>query len=686
MSATNEVIDVTSAGPSEYKTLTLAQLRESALNPRKHFADGPLNELANSIGEKGIVEPLVVRMVGDQFEIIAGARRYRGATIVANRNGGPGHYEVPCRVLLNIDDQQALELMVIENSQRENVHPMEEAVGYQQLLATERYDVAALALKIGREEGYIRRRLSLLNLNPEIQEEFIADPRLTLSHALAIARLPRPEDQTAVMEWWGSQREWNRGRDRAIIPNAMANYIYREILLNLAAAPFPILDGTLFPEAGACPECPKRSGYQAALFPDITKNDMCLDAACYQTKRANHTARKKAELEAEGKKLVRVTTQYRAVADAVPIDAYVRIEGKIKSCQFAEDAEYVDGDNQGGLTKVCRAKECPIHARHNRTNFGNSGPSKHSSRLAERKREFDAALVVSYREELANRIRLRVGEDKVKVKDNKRNLDLQVIAHALYDRADSETRKHLSRAFGFTAMKAKHEGGLADWETPVKNAMDKDWTNAQVMGSILAMAAHYYKGSPSLNDRYSHDYDDDGNKSQAKPTVLEQTARRHSIDPAVVKAEVTEKLTASWAARFSRLEKQVAAEAEADRKIQEELKAKAKPAKKEKKKRKGRLDNDPRPPAKQPDSQPAVELDDLQAAALAKGDVVEWDDKMCGILTGEVESVDGNTVHIRLEAQKRDIRAPLGAQHEVVIGSVAGVGIETKFRTSPKSL
>ena len=137
---------------TEYRNLPLAVLTESATNPRRIFEDSALKELAESIRSQGVLSPLLVRPLTDQsFEIVAGARRYRAAQMAEAPT-------VPVRIV-NLTDAEALEAQLIENLQRRDVHPLEEAQGFKALLNLEdpKYSIEQIAAKVGKIASILRR-------------------------------------------------------------------------------------------------------------------------------------------------------------------------------------------------------------------------------------------------------------------------------------------------------------------------------------------------------------------------------------------------------------------------------------------------------------------------------------------------------------------------------------------------
>jgi ParB family transcriptional regulator, chromosome partitioning protein len=165
----------------------LSRIRPSALQPRKDFPAAALQELADSIKEKGIVQPLLVREHEGQFELIAGERRWRAAQLA-------GITEAPI-IVRQADDRTALELALIENLQRENLNPMEEALGYRQLIDQFKLSQEEAGVKVGKSRVAVANALRLLNLAPEMQA-WIRDGRLSVGHAKVILGLLSPDQQT----------------------------------------------------------------------------------------------------------------------------------------------------------------------------------------------------------------------------------------------------------------------------------------------------------------------------------------------------------------------------------------------------------------------------------------------------------------------------------------------------------
>lgn len=173
-------------------TIPLAQITSSPENPRKHFDEQKLQELADSIKASGLLEPLIVRRLQEaeaaSFEIIAGERRYRACKIA-------GMEEVPCRILDGVDDKHALELSLIENLQRDDLDPIEEAAAYLKLKQLG-YKETEIGKRIGKHQSTIANSIRLLDLPDEIKEH-VSEGRISASHArglLTYAAAPKALD------------------------------------------------------------------------------------------------------------------------------------------------------------------------------------------------------------------------------------------------------------------------------------------------------------------------------------------------------------------------------------------------------------------------------------------------------------------------------------------------------------
>lgn len=156
-------------------------------NPRRNFADGDLTDLAQSIREHGIVQPVIVRRSGSagRYEIIAGERRWRAAQRA-------GLTELPV-IIRDVDDRVALELAIIENVQRADLNPVEEALGYQQLMDEHNYTQADLGQVIGKSRSHVANTLRLLKL-PDVIRDMLVGGMLSAGHARTLVTAENPAE------------------------------------------------------------------------------------------------------------------------------------------------------------------------------------------------------------------------------------------------------------------------------------------------------------------------------------------------------------------------------------------------------------------------------------------------------------------------------------------------------------
>jgi ParB family chromosome partitioning protein len=169
----------------------LDKIRPSAMQPRKSFSDDALKELADSIREQGVVQPLIVRERGGYFELIAGERRWRASQLL-------NLPEVPV-IVREADDRTVLELALIENLQRENLNAIEEALGYSQLAEQFQLTQEEIAIKVGKSRTAVANATRLLKLPVSVQG-FIREGRLSVGHAKVILGLAGEKDQSHAAE------------------------------------------------------------------------------------------------------------------------------------------------------------------------------------------------------------------------------------------------------------------------------------------------------------------------------------------------------------------------------------------------------------------------------------------------------------------------------------------------------
>ena len=171
--------------------LPISQVESCSAQPRKLFDEGALAELADSIREHGVIQPLTVRKLSSgYYQIIAGERRWRAARLA-------GLTEIPA-VVIEADDQKAAELALVENLQREDLNPMEEAAGYQSLIQTYHMTQEEAAQRVGKSRSAVANAMRLLGLQPSVRK-LVEEGRLSAGHARALLPLsPALQEKAAA--------------------------------------------------------------------------------------------------------------------------------------------------------------------------------------------------------------------------------------------------------------------------------------------------------------------------------------------------------------------------------------------------------------------------------------------------------------------------------------------------------
>jgi ParB family chromosome partitioning protein len=385
---------------AEFLTLPLAALQESPTNPRSHVDQAALKELIESIKAQGVLVPLLVRATdrvglqkdgrdGRLYEVVCGSRRHTAAKAV-------GLEGVPVRVC-NFTDEQVMEVQIIENLQRQDVHPLDEAQGYLRLMKSGRYDATGLAAKVGRSETYIHRRLKLCALIEPAQKALWAD-KINVAQAELIARL-QAGDQKKVLDFATTRTNCTTA--------VLEQWIASNVLLRLREAPFDKADGgSPGAKPGACNECPKRTSAAPLLFPEVGRDDRCTDPGCWQAKIEAHIGRITSEDDAGRPKVLRLSGDYeyaKQTPDGVlGNDKWRVISRKADACEHATKGIIVKGYNLGKLITVCAEPTCKVHHR------GGGGYQRSPAELAaEKKRKLQTRIDA----EVENRIRAAIAEN-----------------------------------------------------------------------------------------------------------------------------------------------------------------------------------------------------------------------------------------------------------------------------------
>lgn len=321
--------------PTVRNMLSLQYIHAST-NYRKSMDKDALTELAQSFGTSptGIKQDLLVRphptLGGNHVEVVFGYRRLSAAQIA-------GFTEVPVRIE-HLSDAEVLELQLIENMQREDVHPMDEAEGLDRLKAD--HSTTTLAAKIGKSVTTVYRRLQLMKLVEAAREAFRQN-KLYEESAFMLSRVPRALQEKALYDITHTT-EWKGGKNVVVElegpahPDDVYKLLTTKFMLALgkdAKVPFDTKDATLVPEAGACGPCPKRTGNAKDLFGDVDGDDTCTDPVCFRAKTDAAFAIKSAAVIEKGGKVLDDAVELKVIFPA-------HING------LAHDAPYIDLDDQ----------------------------------------------------------------------------------------------------------------------------------------------------------------------------------------------------------------------------------------------------------------------------------------------------------------------------------------------------
>lgn len=263
----------------EIQQIPIIKIVPGPTNPRRQIDKDSIFDLAESMKTVGLIQAITVMSVGDKYEIISGERRYRAASHLKWK-------EISANVII-ATDEQVLEIQLIENLQREDVSPIDEAAAFKSLLKKEKIDW--LAAKIHKSKKYIADRLKLNDLTDE-GKKYLSQSKLPLSHAVMISKLPQKEQEAAikyVMQYDYNAPVVGEDDDKKICSKNLSelrNHIEFSLMTDFRKACFNLDLDNLVPGVCACSSCPKRTVNQNLLFDEITDEDKCTDAACYLAK------------------------------------------------------------------------------------------------------------------------------------------------------------------------------------------------------------------------------------------------------------------------------------------------------------------------------------------------------------------------------------------------------------------
>lgn len=275
---------------NQLKQVSLVDISISETNPRKHIDEDSLNELAESIKQKGVLQPVLIRTLEQGYELICGERRYRAALVA-------GLKEIPANIR-SMNDDEAFECQIVENLERKDVHPLEEAEAFKRMIDSGKYTLADIAAKLAKTETFVLQRLKLNDLIDEVKKDFY-DGHLGVGHATLLARLSASGQKEIYEDAHDHYSEDVRYGTIKEIKNDIQGHTY-----DLTEASFDLNSETLNPVSGPCARCPKCSAANLTLFPDMANENICFDTSCFDLKVVNHTISLIKDLQESGEKFI----------------------------------------------------------------------------------------------------------------------------------------------------------------------------------------------------------------------------------------------------------------------------------------------------------------------------------------------------------------------------------------------
>lgn len=245
----------------QIQNLPLGKIKPDLEQPRKTFNEDALKQLSESIEKHGVLQPITVRRLNGHYIIVMGERRYRASKLAGKKT-------IPC-IVRTYENNDVLEVQIIENLQRQDVEPTEEAEAIAYL--SEKYAPTEIAKRLGRTDNFIRQRLKLAGLIDSFKQ-FVRNGEMTISLGVGVA-LFEPEEQQMMLETMGE--DFNAHQ---------INRMIKDQTYDLEKAAFDVTDKKLVPKAGSCIECPFNAANQGNLFGEGKM--VCTKAACFETKKS----------------------------------------------------------------------------------------------------------------------------------------------------------------------------------------------------------------------------------------------------------------------------------------------------------------------------------------------------------------------------------------------------------------
>ncbi len=496
----------TVAAEVELKLIPIEAVLPSGTNPRKTFDPKALEDLTASIKDKGVLQPVLVRFkprqqvggtsISEHYELVAGERRWRAAKKA-------GLTEIPA-VIRQLSDDEALEAQVIENLQRADVHPLEEAEGYRTLLKKGRFKIEDLAAKISKSVSYVWQRLKLTELIEPAKKAFLED-KIHAGHAVLIARLQPQDQKEAVQACVQKDDTWNstsKGSSFVMGVRDLQAWISSNIHLSLDGAPWKKDDAELLPKAGPCTTCPKRAGNAPGLWPEVVRPQTCTDRVCFDGKFTAFMNLRARELRAQGKLVQFITDRWQCKWDKQVwgTEKYKALTKASKKCEWTAIGIFVEGKQKMKEIPICtKHDECKVHKERNA--YNSSGRSNAAQKEYEKQRQKELI-----KERATTRARLAI-------------LDAVLLETKTLGRDDLEVlAKSINRLTYFPS-----------WEE-LQNA-PKDLDDSEEFGKASDKDLARFLLAAALNDDL---------KLHSEAELLYAVAKRHKIDVKAIEKKALE--------------------------------------------------------------------------------------------------------------------------------------------------
>ena len=502
------------------------RIRESSSNPRRTFDERKLKELAENIRLHGVLQAILVRPAPDgtdgTYELVAGARRFRASKLA-------GKQTIPATVR-DLTDAECREIQLIENLQRADIHELDEGISYRSLmeLKPDFYAVEAIAVQVAKSPAYVKGRISLTDLIPAAQTAFY-EGKLTVAHALELARLQPTDQERALMECFPGHRSTaSILKDRkaeATTVRQLRDWIDREIHLDLKNAPFDVSDANLLPATGPCDTCPRRTGNNPLLFPEIRNKSVCTDPACYRTKIQALVRARLEPLMKEGQKPVQISSApywqaHSKSSNTLYEGQYRRVERE-GECPHTQAAVIVDGREAGTVLQICADENCKTHRQF----------SHYDISPQEREQRRKLALAIRVQKESRSRILQTV---RRKLPGELARTDFEMVALDYFRRLGHDNHHRLFQIYGWEEKKTKTSwGGTSVDHEGLAEAQIREMTTADLNRFLVTCAL--------VPDLYCPGYS--SAETLSKEANLMRTAVRYRVNASQIGTRVLTELS-----------------------------------------------------------------------------------------------------------------------------------------------